>query len=102
MELTNETKTELSDAEAIRLMTETPGWGLVKAKLDAEIVDLQMIGNVTGGTPQEKVTNMEARAMAVNILFNWLKREVYGRIEQTEVAKTALTDPVTEQFIDRG
>lgn len=96
-----ETKRELSDSEQVRLMTETPGWSLVKARLDAEIVDLQMIGNVTGVTPQDKVMNMEARAMAVKILFDWLKRDVYGRIQQAENAQQALADTDAVSFIAR-
>lgn len=96
-----DTKRELNDSEQVRLMTETPGWALVKARLDAEIVDLQMIGNVTGETPLDKVTNMEARAMAVKILFDWLKRDVYGRIQQAENAQQALEDRAGESFIAR-
>ena len=101
MNLTPDTVQELTAGEHIKSMTEGYGWALVKARLDEKIVDLQMIGNVTGTTPQEKVTNMEARAMAVHILFEWLKNDVYGRVEQQDVSKAALLDTTTDSHIIR-
>lgn len=77
-----ETKQIFTDAEEIRLMTEGRGWQLVEAKLKEKILDLQMIGNVTGATAEEKIRNMEARQIAVEILFEWLKLDVYGAIHQ--------------------
>lgn len=102
MELDTETKQELTDAEHIRLMTETKGWQLVKAKLDAKIIDLQMIGNVEGTTADEKVRNMEVRAGVVAMLYDWLKNDVYGRIEQAGNAQVALQDKADSDFVDRG
>lgn len=102
MEITPDTKQELTEGEYIKQMTESKGWQIVKANLDAKIIDLQMIGNVEGSTPQDKVTNMEARAMAVAILFQWLKGDVYGRVEQHENAKQALLEAPGSGFIERS
>lgn len=102
MEVDTETKLELTDAEHIRLMTESKGWQLIKAKLDTKILDLQMIGNVTGTTAEEKVRNMEVRAGVVTMLFEWLKNDVYGRVEQAGNVADALQDKGTDDYVDRG
>lgn len=100
--LDEETKKELTDAESILFMTESRGWKVVKERLDAKIVDLQLIGNVEGSTPDEKVKNMEARAMAVTILYDWLRDDVYGYIEQQKAASEALQDTNEEGFVSRS
>lgn len=99
--LDTETAQQLSIGQHVQGMVGTVGWRIVKEKLDAKIMDLQMIGNVEGNTPEEKVTNMAARGMAVSILFEWLKNDVYGLIEQQNVASEALTDGETNTYIDR-
>jgi hypothetical protein len=102
MKVDNETKQELTAGENIRLMTESEGWQIVKAQLDAKILDLQMIGNVEGTTAEEKVRNMEVRAGVVAMLYTWLKNDVYGRVEQASNTQDALTDKGTDEYVDRG
>jgi hypothetical protein len=101
MKADQDTVKELSAAEHLKNMVASQGWQIAKAALDKEIIDLQMIGNVVGSTPDEKVKNMEARTMAVSILYTWLKRDVYGHIEQQEVTKDALRDEKDASFISR-
>lgn len=101
MEVSPETKEQLSRAAHVKAMTESPGWQIIEASLKAKIIDLQMIGNVEGITAEEKMKNMEARMIAVAIFFEWLKQDVYGIVEQAEVAKGGLVDAPTDSFIDR-
>jgi hypothetical protein len=99
--LDEDTKQELTDAESVILMIESAGWKVVKDKLDAKIIDLQLIGNVEGTTSDEKVKNMEARGMAVSILFDWLKNDIYGYAEQQTLNSQNLRDKEDEGFITR-
>lgn len=94
-----ETKKIFTDAEEIRLMTEGRGWQIVESKLKDKILDLQMIGNVTGSTTEEKIRNMEARQIAVSILFEWLKSDVYGSIQQADANRTE-DRPQQESYIE--
>lgn len=101
-ELDRDTKLEFTEGEHIRQMLETKGWDIVKAALDKKILDLQMIGNVDGATAEEKVRNMEVRICVVATLYEWLKNDVYGRVQQQAVAKDAFIDEPSSDYINRG
>lgn len=101
MEVDNETKKELSDVEHIRLMTETKGWQLAYAALTNKILDLQNINNVDVTNVDTMVIDLKARKMAAEMLFDWAKSGIYGRIEQAENAKDALIDKPDSDFITR-
>ena len=101
MTLERDTQEILTDGQHVQNMIDSDGWKIVKAKLDAKILDLQMIGNVEGNTPDEKVKNMEARSMAVGLLFEWLKSEVYGFAEQQNANREMMRNIQESDFVDR-
>ncbi|HWV44753.1 MAG TPA: hypothetical protein VN039_01820 [Nitrospira sp.] len=89
-----ETQAILTEGEHYKALVDSEGWKLAHASLQDRIIDLQMIGNVTGQTAEEKVRDMEARMMASNILFQWLQ-DVHGRVQQFEANKNlAPQDPI--------
>ena len=96
-----DTKEILSEADHVKNMLGSDGWKSIKGKLDAKILDLQMIGNVEGNTPDEKIKDMEARGKAVAIIFEWLKSDVYGFVEQQELNNQRIAKE-GDQYIERG
>lgn len=84
MALDPETKQLLTDADHLRLMVESAGWRLAKAKLDARIIDLQNINNLDVAMPLEP--QILGRKMAADEMFAWLKADIYGFIEQQDTA----------------
>lgn len=95
-----ETQKNLTDAEKVLLTLGSEGWAIIKAKLDEKILDLQNINNLDFTTEQSVLFDLKARKMAADLLFNWLKIDVYGFVEQQRAA-AAKAEP-TGGFIDRG
>lgn len=98
MAMDKETEKILTDAEEIRGMLASKGWEIVKEKLDLKILDLQNISNLDMTKPETLPAQLVARQLAVDILFTWLRADVYGAIEQAQAAPV----PQAESFIDRG
>jgi hypothetical protein len=95
-----ETKEILSDADHVRNMVNSQGWGYVKGKLDDLILDLQNINNLDMTNVDSLNAQIAARKMAVDVIFGWLKLHVYGFVEQQEANNQPLpTQP--ENFIER-
>ena len=90
----------LTDADQVLGMTESEGWKLVKAKLDTRLLDLQNINNLDLTDVATLPTQLAARKMAVDIIWDWLKQDVYGFVEQqaNSIQKT-VEEP--ENFINR-
>ena len=96
-----ETVKILTEGEEMALMTRSTGWAIASQKIADKIMDLQMIGNVEGATNEEKVINMEARKLAVNVLVEFLT-EIRSGVLNHEANKNALRDAQESGFIDRG
>lgn len=90
----------LTEAEHILAMTQSQGWGIIKPKLDAYILDLQNISNIDSTSADTVVADIKARKLAVDYLFGWLKRDVYGVIEQQRAAQLPRAEDSV--FVDRG
>ena len=91
----------LDEGEELKGMTMTKGWSIAVGKFKDKIIDLQLIGNVQGSTADEKVKNMEARAMAVDIIWSVLN-DITGTVTNHERNKDLMRDHVGETFIDRS
>lgn len=96
-----ETAITLSEGEEVGLMVEGRGWGIVKAKLDARILDLQNINNLDFTNEQTVLFDLKARKMAADLLFSWLKDDVYGFAEQQKANADAMHDSPVEEFVER-
>lgn len=97
-----ETVKILTDGEKIMLLTQHEGWGLVRTKLVDKIIDLQSINNLDPATtPEQLAIDVKARRMAVQIMFEWLKGDVEGSVEQhinnTQLANEKETYIVREE-----
>lgn len=97
-----ETKQELTDAEALKQMTDTRGWGIARESLVNRILDLQNINNVDTTSIETMSVDLKARKMAADMLFVWLKSDVEGRIEQQENTAAALLDKDKDDFVQRS
>lgn len=91
----------LTEADHVESMIKSTGWGIVKAKLDTRILDLQNINNLDTTDITTLPTQLAARKMTSEILFAWLKDDVYGFIEQQRANMDKKVEPTTETFIDR-
>ena len=96
-----ETQAVMLDGEEIRAMTSGKGWELVKSKLDARILDLQNINNLDTSSLDTIGIQIAARKMATDLIFDWLKIDVYGAIEARDT-NVRHTDPYNDPFVDRN
>lgn len=96
----NETTQLLTDADHVKNMTDSQGWGVVKAKLDQRILDLQNINNLDLVKIETLPQQLAARKMAVDEIWAWLKQDVYGFVQQQESNNQDLSDK-QEEFIGR-
>lgn len=90
----------IEDTEAVRQMVGTRGWDVVKAKFDAKIFDLQNIFNIDSEDAATMVADVKARRMAVDLLYAFLKNDVYGFMEQQD-ANRQQTQARSESYIER-
>lgn len=94
-----ETAEIMSDAEEIRATTTGRGWEIIKGKLDGRVLDLQNINNLDTENIDTIGTQIAARKMASDLIYEWLKIDVYGAIEARD---TNIQHPLTEDgYVDR-
>lgn len=91
---------QMTDADHVKSMLSSDGWNIVKAKLDAKILDLQNIHNLDMTQENTLSQQLAARKMAVEIIWSWLKYDVVGFVEQQEV-NNKLLEEKKEDFISR-
>ena len=91
-----ETKQILTDADEIKATLSGRGWSIIKSKLDMLILDLQNIHNIEGTTSDDMMMSLKARAMASKLLFDWLKNDVYGTVEQAEANRIPESNPSSD------
>ncbi len=97
-----ESQKVLTEADHVKNMTNSEGWKIVKDKLDALILDLQNINNLDLTDLTTLSTQLGARKMASDIIFGWLKNDVYGFIEQQESNLAKEQTASRDAFIDIG
>ena len=95
-----DTTRNLTEADNIFLMTETDGWKLVKSKLDARILDLQNINNLDTTDLATLPAQLAGRKFASEIIYSWLKDDIYGFIEQQQT-NTAKMQEQVDNFVER-
>jgi len=96
-----DTQKELTDGEEVSNLIQSRGWAVVKEKLDVKILDLQNINNLDLSTLDTIATQIAARKMASDLIFAWLKDDVFGYVEQQTANNVALRDKRDEGFIER-
>lgn len=79
-----ETKEILSEADHVKAMIGSDGWKSVETKLKERILDLQNINNLDVVKIETLPQQLAARKMAVEVIWDWLKKDVYGFVEQQE------------------
>jgi hypothetical protein len=92
-----ETQKLIQEAQHVEAMLTSQGWQLVKAKLDARILDLQNINNIDTSHASTLETQLLGRKLASELLFDFLKRDVYGFVEQARTNSAA--HPVKEDAL---
>lgn len=90
-----------TDADEVLLMLSSRGWGVVKGKLDAKILDLQNINNIDVASVENMVADIKARKMAADLLFEFLKQDVYGFVEQQTTSVQRITDSREAEYVER-
>lgn len=84
VKLDAETEKVLSEADHVRNMLDSDGWRIVKQKLDVRILDLQNINNLDLANESNTLFDLKARKLASDILFAWMKDDLYGFVQQQE------------------
>lgn len=96
-----ETKQILSEADHVKSMLNSDGWKSVYAKLQTRLLDLQNIHNLDMAKPETLPIQLASRTMAVQTIWDWLKQDVVGFVEQQDNNTAKLTDKGVESFISR-
>jgi hypothetical protein len=92
---------QISDAQEVKAMLESRGWSYVKAKFDEMILDLQNINNIDTTDVANMQIEIRARVLAFKLLYDFLKQDVYGFVEQQEVAQEKLSESTDTGYIVR-
>ena len=92
---------QLTIADHVESMLNSDGWKYAKEKLDQKILDLQSIANLDMTKPDTLGIQLAARTMAVDLVWAWLKGDIYGFIEQQEANSKKLEEKL-DDFINRG
>lgn len=102
MEHDPETQKVITAAEHVLSLIESDGWAIIKGKLDAKILDLQNIANIDMTKPDTLGVQVAARVMAAELLFNWLKADVYGFVQQQRANNAPGQKEPDDDIIDLG
>lgn len=94
-----DTNKVLTDAEEVRNLTHSRGWAVIHAKLVEKILDLQNINNIDAEKPETLTTQLLGRKLASDLLYGWLKADVFGAVEQADAAK--MPEEAPEGYIGR-
>lgn len=95
-----ETQTILTEADHVKSMIGSDGWKSVKDKLDIRLIDLQNMATLDRSNPETLNVQIDGRLLAVELIFAWLKADIYGFVEQQE-SNNKPVDKGTESFIGR-
>lgn len=93
-----ETQKQLTDAEEVANLISSKGWGVIYGRLQEEILDLQNINNLDNNQPLEP--QILGRKLASDLIFAWLKRDVFGLVEQAEASKQALQQADSNGYVE--
>lgn len=102
MEHDAETKQIITAAEHVVSLIESQGWAIVKEKLDTKILDLQNISNIDMSKPETLSVQVAARVLAAQLLFEWLKNDVYGFVQQQKANNAPGQKEPDNDIIDLG
>ena len=100
MDLEAETKKLVDDANEVSGMLSSRGWSIISGKLDERILDLQNINNIDTSDANTIGVQLAARKMAADLLFDFLKKDVYGFVEQ-QTANARAMPPRDDEIIER-
>lgn len=82
-------------------MTETSGWDIARSLLSEKILELQMIGDLVDLEPQQMAIELHAKKKAAEILFNFLKHDIEGTVEQFN-NNNKLPKPINSYIVREG
>lgn len=96
-----ETKQILTEADYVKSLLMSDGWKSIYGKLQNRLLDLQNIHNLDMSKPETLPIQLASRTMAVQVIWDWLKQDVTGFVEQQENNTAKLVDKGIESFIGR-
>lgn len=79
-------------------MTEHEGWSIARSLLANKILELQMIGDLVGLSPERMAIMVEAKNLAKALLFEFLN-DIEGNVEQ--FVNNSQKKPEKENYIVR-
>lgn len=82
-ELDIDTQKILIEGSQLKSLVGNEGWPVARAMLEAKIIDLQSIRNITATDAAEVIIDIKARTAAIDIILEWL-RQVEGTARQHE------------------
>lgn len=97
----DEDKEIITEADHVKSMLGSNGWKSVYGKLQARLIDLQNIHNLDMTKPETLPIQLASRTMAVQIIWDWLKQDVTGFVEQQENNTSTVVERGVNDFIER-
>lgn len=79
--MAKEEKEIQSEGEQIAQVMGMPGWDLIEAEFEKEIMDLQSIQNIDDSSADAALADMKARNMSVKKMMAWW-RKIHGKVER--------------------
>lgn len=95
--LDEESQRQLTDSEEVARMLKSAGWQIVEQKLKDKILDVQNIHNID---ESNLAVDLKARIMCAKMLFEWMKDDIYGFVEQAE-ANLRKPEDAPDDYISR-
>lgn len=96
-----ETNKILTEADHVKSMLNSDGWKSVYGKLQVRLLDLQNIHNLDMTKPETLPIQLASRQMAVQTIWEWLKADVIGFVEQQESNNAKMVEKGIDDFIGR-
>jgi hypothetical protein len=97
--LDEDTAKIVTEAEHVKSMLNSIGWGVVFEKLQARLLDLQNINNLDTSNINEIAGQIAARKMAVELIYEWLRQDVHGSQEYPSFTPGSIVPE--EEYIGR-
>lgn len=95
-----ETQEILTDADHVKALLDSKGWGVIKPKFDTRVLDMQNIANLDMTKPETITIQLQARIMAAKEMADWYLKDVVGFVEQQETNNRAL-DADSNSYVAR-
>jgi len=97
-----ETRKISIEGKRLKELVESEGWQIAKKKLMDKLMDAGSVMNFDSKLdPQKAVIEIAAKKMAIEMVYEWITRDVYGTVEQHKSNSKEIFNEMKEDYIIR-